>query len=194
MRVTFQRITDHQRGSILIERDDNVTYRLDAGPITGAVPHDLVHYTVEDAMRMSDGIWGAIAGGIVYRSMTHVSGRRAPHAEQRSDELKRLHRLSIQRAELIGGLAEAAVDRPAGDLARMTREMFGSHPEQAPDVEVLAVAVTALRAAEERWRELAIGDELVLNWPGHRKLGLPSDRDQRERGRGRTRSRQASGT
>ncbi|GAA0725189.1 hypothetical protein Drose_22505 [Dactylosporangium roseum] len=76
VRATFYRLADHEWADVLIERDDGVTYRMHAGPVTADLPHDLVHYTVEDALGMTDGIWGAIASGVVFRSMTHVSGRR----------------------------------------------------------------------------------------------------------------------
>src|SRR5690349_18072136 len=126
MRVTFQRLPDHQWADVLIERDDGVVYRMHAGPVTAHAPHDLVHFTVEDALGMSDGIWGAIAGGVVFRSMTHVSGRRPPHAAERSAELIREYRDHLQRAELLGGFIEAAAHQPEaamhrleGDLARL---------------------------------------------------------------------------
>jgi hypothetical protein len=34
MRVTFERLPDHRRGGVLIERDDGVVYRMDGGPVT----------------------------------------------------------------------------------------------------------------------------------------------------------------
>src|SRR4029453_7521528 len=103
MPVTFDRLPDHEWAHVLIERDDRVVYRMHAGPITAEIPHDLVHFTVEDTLGITDGIWGAIAGGVVFRSMTHVSGRRPPPAAERSTQLIRAHRDRLQRAELIGG-------------------------------------------------------------------------------------------
>jgi hypothetical protein len=61
MRVTFHRLADHEWAHVLIERDDGVLYRMHAGPVTAELPHDLVHYTVEDSLALADGIWGAIA-------------------------------------------------------------------------------------------------------------------------------------
>jgi hypothetical protein len=186
MQVTFSRIPDHEWGHVLIERDDRVVYRMHAGPITSALPHDLVHFTVEDALGIADGIWGAIAGGVVFRSMTHVSGRRPPHAEERSNELKRLHRDSLHHAELLGGLVESLVEKPGTDVASAAREMFKNAPAGAPSVDAIGTAVAALRRAEERWRALPVGASLVLPWPGHRRIGTLARRvaqDGRRQGR-----------
>jgi hypothetical protein len=185
MQVTFRRFPDHTRGHVVIQRDDHVVYRLDAGPITSAAPHDLVHFTAEDTMGVADGIWGAIAGGVVFGSMTHASGRRAPHATERSDELKRTYRHRLQYAELLGGLVEAAAHRPDADLPRLVRNWF---PRDAPAVDAVAGAAAALRLAEERWRQLPVGGTLELHWPPHRRIDPLSARSARERGRGRAAS------
>jgi hypothetical protein len=161
MRVVFTRIPDHQRGHALVTRDDGVVYRLDGGPITAAVPHDLVHLTVEDSLRIADGIWGAIAGGVVFRSMTHVGGRRPPHAAERSAELIRAHRDNLHRAELIGGYIEwLALGTGSGVRDLRLDPAAAEH------------AVARLRDTAARWAALPVGAEVVCEWPGHRRLTL----------------------
>lgn len=172
MRVTFTRLPDHQWGHVLIERDDSVVYRMNAGPITAAIPHDLVHFTVEDALRISDGIWGSIAAGVVFRSMTHVSGRRPPHAAERSAELIRANRDRLQRAELIGGFVEAAAHAGDADLGTLHRQWLTTRAE-ALDLPAAELAVTALRRAEARWREVPVGGELTVHWPADRRTPTP---------------------
>ena len=180
MRVTFTRLADHQWGDVLIERDDRVVYRMHAGPVTAHIPHDLVHLTVEDALDMADGVWGAIAGGVVWNSMTHVSGRRAPHAAERSAALKRTYRDAVQHAELLGGFAEAAAERPDAELPRLAREWFGGRPV---DLAALGRAVAALRAAEAEWAAVPVGGTLVRNWPARRRVEPVALPRHRERGR-----------
>ncbi|MGI5239188.1 hypothetical protein [Dactylosporangium sp. CA-139066] len=175
MRVTFIRFADHEWGHVVIARDDGVVYRMNTGPITGETPHDLVHYTVEDALRIPDGIWGSIAGGVVFRSMHHVSGRRPPHAAERSRDLIREHRAELQRAELIGGLCERSLDVPPAGLDRWAAK----EPFMPLTVAQLTTAATALRAAAARWSALAVGDRLELEWPGHRRLRPDSRRNTR---------------
>lgn len=169
MKVVFERVADHEWGHVLIERDDGVVYRMRAGPITAEVPHDLVHYTVEDAVGLADGSWAAIAGGVVFRSMTHVSGRRRPHAAQRSTELIRAYRGRLQRAESLSGFVASAAVRPGAELARAAR---AASPPDGIDLDRVAGAVDALRRVQRRWRELPVGGRLELDWPAHRKLRL----------------------
>ncbi|MET7397721.1 hypothetical protein ABZS66_29960 [Dactylosporangium sp. NPDC005572] len=185
MRVTFSRLADHQWADVLIERDDGVVYRMHAGPVTDHIPHDLVHFTVEDALGMPDGIWGAIAGGAVFKSMTHVSGRRPPHAADTSAALIREHRALLQRAELIGGYVERAADLPDAELPHyVATAPVGEVPR--PAVERVRTAVAALRAAQERWSALKVGDTLVVEWPAHRRLpAAPRNTTRREPARRR---------
>jgi hypothetical protein len=165
MQVVFTRIPDHQRGYALVTRDDGVVYRLGGGPVTSAIPHDLVHLTVEESMRIADGIWGAIAGGVVFRSMTHVSGRRPPHSAERSAELIRAHRDSLQRAELIGGYVERLA-------------MGGPAPYFDVTIDPVAAnrAAARLREVAARWAALPVGAEVVCEWPGYRRITLDAPR------------------
>jgi hypothetical protein len=189
MRVTFTRLPDHEWGSVLIERDDGVIYRMGAGPITAAIPHDLVHFTVEDALGLADGIWGAIAGGVVFRSMKHVSGRRPPHAAERSAALIAAYRGRLQRAELIGGFVEAAAHRsgaapaehrPGARLVELAGQAFVTlPPADQPELGAIAGAVAALHGAERRWQEVPIGGALVFDWPARRRLAPVARRSGR---------------
>lgn len=168
MRVSFVRVPDHQRGYALVTRDDGVRYRLNDGPATGRIPHDLVHYTVESALRVGDGIWASIAGGVVFTSMDHVSGRRPPHAARRSAELMRANSRNLSKAEVIANLVEqwAKRDPAARETARWLSVRFGFAPAAAE----MEAAVARLAAAAAEWARLAPGDELAYVWPAHRKV------------------------
>ena len=184
MRVTFDRLADHEWAQVFIERDDGVVYRMHAGPVTAEIPHDLVHFTVEDALGVADGIWGAIAGGVVFRSMTHVSGRRPPHAAEQSATMIRERRDDLQRAELLGGFIERMADEPDSADVRTVTAAFGSRLSPMPDPAAISRAVTALRMAQQRWRAMPVGGRMVLEWPAHRRMSAPARR--RPAGRSRT--------
>ena len=47
------------------------TARMDGVSPRGELPHDLVHFTVERSLGIPDGIWGAVAAGVVFQSMHH---------------------------------------------------------------------------------------------------------------------------
>jgi hypothetical protein len=173
MRVTFTRLPDHQRGWALVERDDGVTYRLNGGPITADLPHDLVHFTVERALGIADGIWGALAGGVVFRSMSHQAGRRPPHAAERSSALLRANRDRIQRAELIGGFVERIAELPDPTpirIAQLAKNHLATLPEHDLDLAAAAKAAVAVREMAGAWRAIPLGGQLTLDWPAWRRM------------------------
>lgn len=175
MRVVFPRLPDHSRGYALIERDDRVTYRISGGPVSAALPHDLVHLLAEDALGIADGIWGAIAGGVVFKSMTHVSGRRPPHAAQRSAAIKREYGPALHRAELLGGFVELVANDDGADaegVRLLARQWFTTEPDFTVDPATVLRAAGALRQAARRWRALRVGEEYVCEWPAHRRVRL----------------------
>ncbi|MEH0844438.1 hypothetical protein V6U81_18820 [Micromonospora sp. CPCC 205711] len=182
MRVTFERPRDHERGTALIERDDGVVYRMDGGPVTGAeIPHDLIHFETERTLGMSDGVWGAIASGVVFRSMRHVGGRRPPHAAERSHALVRAHRDALRRAELAGGVVERLLStaEPTPEVRDAIAVMLGG----LPDLDLIAArrAAEAVREAGARWSALPVGAGLVLDWPARLRLPAAAARPGRDR-------------
>ena len=207
MRVTFPRLADHQRGYCVVERDDGVVYRMSGFTVMGPeLPHDIRHLIVERELHVSDGIWGSIAAGAVYSSMQHLRGRRPPHAEDLSDELKRAQRNRIMRAELLANLVEAvaALDNPSADeIARLTRARLSVVPVKepgadpavviaAPPPEALAAAASALQVEAARWARLRVGEELVYELRFARPAAVRALRGvprQRDAGAGRRPSR-----
>jgi hypothetical protein len=170
MRVTFPRLPDHQRAYALVERDDGVVYRLYGGTAGPRLPHDIMHLVAERELRIRDGIWAGIAAGVVFESMCHVSGRRPPHAAERSRDL--LHRFSQQglRAELLADLVSsvAALDTMTQDKIRqLTRDKLAVLPPGAGmDPVVIAAAARAMQVEAARWARLRVGEELSYEWPG----------------------------
>ncbi len=169
MRVTFPRLPDHQPSYALVERDDGVVYRLHGGRAGPRLPHDIMHLVVERELRIRDGIWGGIAAGVVFTSMEHVSGRRPPHAAERSAQLKRTFQSQGLRAELLADLvsAAAALDPLTQDtIRRLARDKLSVLPETDVDPVAIAVAARALQVEAARWARLRVGEELCYDWPG----------------------------
>ena len=132
MRVTFPRLPDHQRAYALVERDDGVVYRLYGGMAGPRLPHDIMHLIAERELRITDGIWAGIAAGVVFESMCHVSGRRPPHAAERSRELLRRFKDQGLRAELLADLVSsvAALETMTQDKIRqLTRDKLAVLPQ-----------------------------------------------------------------
>ncbi len=196
MRVTFPRLPDHAAGYSVVERDDGVVYQMRGFTHAGTeLPHDLRHLIVERELGIADGIWGGIAAGTVYRSMTHLRGRRPPRAALHSAEMKRAYRAKVMFAELLANLVEAvaALDDPSvAEIRRLTRMKFsvvpvvepGADPAAlAPPPEALAAAARALQVEAARWARLRPGQELRYEWrlaapPAARALrAVPRPRD-----------------
>ena len=163
VRITFRRMADRRPVETLVERDDGVVFAMRGAGGGADLPHDLVHAVVETAIPLADGVWGCVADGVVWGSMRHVSGRRPPHATERSDRLKQQRRDAVMRAEHLADV-----------VARL------AHGEQVPAGVVTAsgvpreridAAVAAVRAASRRWAALPVGEEWVHEWttsPGKR--------------------------
>ncbi len=165
--MRFPRLPDHQRAYALVERDDGVVYRLYGGMAGLRLPHDVVHLVVERELGITDGIWGAIASGVVFTSMQHVSGRRPPHAAERSARLKRTFRRHFLRAELLANLVSsaAALDTLSRDtVTRLAKEKLSVLPETRVDPVTIAAAARALQVEAARWARLRVGEELCYEW------------------------------
>jgi hypothetical protein len=171
VRVIFPRLPDHQRGYAVVERDDGVTYWLYGHHMTGTrLPHDIRHLVVERELGITDGIWGAIAAGVVFTSMRHVSGRRPPHAAARSEALLRGFREQGLRAEGIANFVEsvATLDDPSPEqIRRLARVKLSVLPDPDSDVnaEAIAAAARAMQVEAARWARLRVGEELSYDWP-----------------------------
>jgi hypothetical protein len=168
MRVTFPRLPDHERAWALVERDDGVVYRLYGGTAGPRLPHDITHLVAERELRIKDGIWAGIAAGVVFDSMHHVSGRRPPHAAERSQALLRDFRQQGLRAELLADLVAgaAALDTLTLDkIKRLTAAKLSVLPDPDVDPVVIAAAARALQVEAARWARLRVGEELSYDWP-----------------------------
>src|SRR5439155_23856966 len=169
MRVTFPRLPDHERAWALVERDDGVVYRLYGGTAGPRLPHDIMHLVVERELRIKDGIWAGVAAGVVFDSMQHVSGRRPPHAAERSKALLRCFREQGLRAELLADLVSraAALDTLTLEQHRkLAADKLSALPRAEVDPVVIGVAARALQVEAARWARLRVGEELSYDWPG----------------------------
>jgi hypothetical protein len=155
MRITFRRFPGPAASYSVIERDDGVVYRMrELTRPGGELPRDLRHLVVERELGIADGLWGAIAAGMVDEGMEHLRGRRPPRSAQ-------AQRQRIMRADLLASLVEAVamLEAPSGDdITRLTRAKLSAVPVTEPGAaaaqaaavpppEALARAACALQVA-----------------------------------------------
>ena len=170
MRVTVPRLPDHERGYALVERDDGAVYRLNGSQSGPRLPHDIMHFVVERELHIRDGIWGGIASGIIFDSMQHVSGRRPPHARERSRELLAGFRRPGLRAEVLASFVQcvASLDHPSDtQIMTLAATRLSVLPDADADVEPaeVAAAAQALQVEAARWARLRVGEEISYEWP-----------------------------
>jgi hypothetical protein len=171
VRITFERMPDRRPVETLVERDDGVVFRMRGAGGGTDLPHDLVHALVEQSLRLTDGIWGCVADGVVWSSMRHVWGPQPPHAAERSARLKKERAAPIQAAEHVADLV--------GRLARGDEVLPGETARAARPSEALRTAAAELASAAARWAALTPGDTWAVDWPA------PARNDGRPRRRGR---------
>ena len=173
-------MADRRPVETLVERDDGVVFAMRGAGGGADLPHDLVHAVVETELRIVDGVWGCVADGVVWGSMRHVSGRRPPHAEERSNRLKRERagsrpagrgrrrpRGAVWRdgAEVLGPARLSAAGIPAGDLAAAVGRASGPPSTAGPPSAPGATwhARVGIRSARPRGDVAA--DRLLLPGP-----------------------------
>jgi len=119
----------------------------DYGP---TLPHDLVHYVVEDELRIEFGFWGLLAAGAKLQSVQAYGARDPRRIPKDEDPLVRAHVEQLLNAErfaaAFSGLPGAAVDR---DLDAATAERIRSRIDEL----------------NRRWQATPAGDVFRLAWP-----------------------------
>ena len=143
MRVRFPRLPDHERAYALVERDDGAVYRLYGGLAGARLPHEIVDFVVERELGIGDGIWGAIAAGLV------------PDSQQGL------------RAALLADLVEcvAGLDHPSDTQILTLAATKLTAADAAVEPAEIAAAAQALQVEAARWARLRVGEELSYDWP-----------------------------
>ncbi len=161
---------DARRYTTTVLRSDGVTLSVPGYGFMHAMPHDLGHYAVEATLPLRHGFWDCVAEGAVFRGMAVLSGRRKPHAEERSRDLMKQHADRLNEAETLVGAFEHIVEH---DLDRKPREaeyLIRKHAAGfrsglvLPDRAGLLAVAGAWRDMLARWQALLIGQSIKLPW------------------------------
>ncbi len=171
MEVTFTRLPGSAY-SVSIRRSDGVALSLKPAGGSRAMPHDLAHFIIESELGLQHGFWGCAAAGAVLPGMTVVSGRRRPHASERSRAVLKNAGQRLNEAEhMVRVVLEVALGRldersPPKALGRINKAW---RPPGPPRAQLAPAEVTQLcslvRSTQARWRALEPGAQLALGWP-----------------------------
>jgi len=169
MEITFTK-TGHRTYEVLARRDDKVVLRVQTPDRPQSLPHDLAHYLVERELGFERGFWGSVAAGAVFGGMQVVSGRRPPHAAERSKAAMKAAGQQLTAAEIyVSILLRVAGEGRESDWAGVCSRLDEAWrpfrgPRKAVSREGVWRVCRALREAERRWQELAIGESLTVSW------------------------------
>ncbi|MEP6599798.1 MAG: hypothetical protein ABJB98_10190 [Actinomycetota bacterium] len=157
MRVLFVRL-DAKRYGIGIRRDGRNDVGVDVpvrpGPGSAAVPHDLVHFVVEEQAGLTLGIFGQLAaGGRVGQFFQPPPEQRSQHERRRSDRLGRAGRADVARSEQLAALVDGS-----GQLAADADAVTG-------DPGLTNRIANRLSEVLAHWERVPAGQSMLMQWP-----------------------------
>jgi hypothetical protein len=173
MLIAFQRGRDGSCAA-RIDRPDKVVVELISGKGKWRTPHDLAHAATERELGLTDGVFGSIASGAVFKGMRLVSGRPRHDAAARSARVLHANARAISLAEMLTGVVHRAVEHGVATASlEWARRSWGiletrPFPWTAAD---LRRATDLLRELSRRWAVIGPDDRVELDWP--ERLVLP---------------------
>jgi hypothetical protein len=157
MRVVFERFDERRYGIGIVRdgrRDVGADVPVRLGPGHAAVPHDLVHFVVEEQTGLTLGIFGQLAaGGDGHGFFRPAPADRSGRDRKRSARVGRAGRPQARRSEQL-----AALVAPDGSWAPGASSLIGD-PRLEARLRVRLAEVLA------RWQATPPGQQLVLDWP-----------------------------
>lgn len=169
MEVTFTKISDRQYISHVV-RDDGVEFEVKGYDNPKWLPHDLVHFFVEQALGLKYGFWGCVKAGALFDSMRLIKGQLKYNSQSKSKEILRMAGQHNMEAEVWVGffshIIPKQLDQNPQALKVALREIWQTNqPERkAVALEEVNQICKELRALYQEWEFLADGQTLTFKW------------------------------
>jgi hypothetical protein len=165
MQVTFTR-SGERRYDIAIERATGPRLAVRQGPGFDAyLPHDLVHFVVEEEAGLRGAVFGSLAAGEsgIFRPVDGTLVR-SQHRRDRKRKTPPAARRDMLRAEQLVSLAFPLWHQRAGHRAHLPDWFAQLSPEElgAP---LIARICDRLDRVAPRWHALPVGGGITLTWP-----------------------------
>jgi hypothetical protein len=165
MQVTFER-TATRRYAVAVLRAKHGNLRMDPAPgYSDLIPHDLVHFVVEDEFGLRQGIFGQLAAGGNAGTFVPTEELRTKAWARRIERRNRSTGGDMVRSEHLAAQVYPRWLRHSGHLP-------GSHyVRQDPPPTDLAASDLArvfkrLDALSQQWRAVDVGGSMTVEWPG----------------------------
>lgn len=147
MRFLFEKLREGKYDRLRVERSGSVEEI--ACPKIGGIPHDMVHFAVENVMQ-GEGFLRRVAGGEA------LSFRMAPDAT--SDQMERL--VEVMQADAISGFPPAS---DLIDMYRVTCDARGVAPYAVTEADIAALREEMARLGK-LWAVVPLGGSLALEF------------------------------
>ena len=169
MQITVTRLDGDGRYRTAITRDDGVIYSLQGVAHNFAVPHDVAHFVVEQALGLATGFWGSIADGAVFPTMTYQSGRRKPKAAERSKIVLKANARALVEAEVLVRVFNDTIEQGHGETSPvLARRLQQRHSEQRLSASAIRANIPAVYASYRKvqtlWTSTPVDGTLSLRW------------------------------
>ncbi|NUQ18139.1 MAG: hypothetical protein HOP95_06750 [Sphingomonas sp.] len=139
-------------------------------PHKGPIPHDYVHYAVESELGFDRGFWGLVNSGHHPEEVQEIA-KAAGHSSAKRAQVPAADFVTAIQAERIVEAFEAdhwsgGAGDPAGIIAMANAGCEQSLVPAAPMGEPAVARIrTQISDFAARWRALAPGESVALEWP-----------------------------
>jgi hypothetical protein len=155
------------RDWIKIERTDGSVAET-TFPKKGIIPHDAVHFHVEQALAMRRGFWGHVADGTPPEEIQHIA-KQAGHASSTRAAAPEPHIIELLQAERLVECFEADMWSEPSDNQTL-RDVFNaacqsSHidPPALSDDQINTIR-SSISSFARQWLAAEIGETFQLHW------------------------------
>lgn len=194
MEITFTK-TDQRKYETLVRRDDGVVLSVPSPDRPASLPHDMAHYLVERELKLERGFWGCVAAGAVFDNLKVISGRRPPHAEDRSKAVIKAAGQQLAVSELylcvMVGVVRDGKENDWPVVCSRLDEVWRpfKEPRWPVSAEEALRLGQAFREAEAQWQALPVGQSITVSWQAHTNKGAQRARRSAGVSSSKTRSR-----
>ena len=163
MRITFTR-TGERRYRVTAEREGAPTVAIEPAPgFDEHLPHDLVHFLVEQHWRLREGIFGDLETGGTAGTFLPTEGQRDRRWAKKHGGLATSGR-DMDRSEALAEAAFGAWQVHAGRMPAGSQYQRDTLAKAGVSAEEIAALLPVLDEASARWRALPIGGSMTLEW------------------------------
>lgn len=174
MEITFTRSGERTYSSVAI-RDDKVRVWVPGYDHPDWLPHDLLHYVIENSLGLQYGFWGRVAAGAVFSGMKVLEGRQPPHAAERSYGATREQPRTGTQSEILVGffarVAQMGIENDWPRVQKMLKQAWVDDHNAYSQIDHTQVrqVCAELRIMERQWQNLAVGEDLTVTWQSPRQ-------------------------